>query len=313
MKPFTTPIHLSLVTVMALALAIVPSAAPAPKPLLRLGPITVVNGTVGIDGTVSTGGARTVVTVNGHPLGLDVAGSFHGVVSLGGASAVAVEIAELGGKQQTEYVIPLTGALLGAGGVIPGSVLDSVEQAGISLLAPVRSPSGGPLTVQGAVVDPSGLESLTVNGVNVLDTVRPKGAFSVQLPGTTTAVTVAATDTKGTTRKQTMPALLPPSSTTVAASQAVGVRITKVRFVKTGSVRTHRLRMTVTVKDRRGRLIRGAKISVRATRAGRLVRQPRSRLSGPRGRATFALHLRTTAYGKRLVLVTVAKTPRAKA
>jgi hypothetical protein len=313
MKPYRTPSRLSLVAVLALALAIVPSAAPAPRPLLQLGPIVIANGTAGIAGTVSTSGARTVVTVNGHRLGLDVSGAFHGVVPLNGATVLAIAITELGGKQQTQYTIPLTGVLLGVGGVIPGNVLDSLEQAGISLLAPVRSASGGPLTVSGVVLDPSQLVTLTVNGVNILGALQPNGTFSVQLPGTTTVVTVAATDAKGNTQKQTMPALLPPSSNTVAASQAVGVRIAKVRFVKAGSLRTHRLRMIVTVKDRRGRLVRGAKIRVRSTRSRRLVRQPLTKLSGRRGKATFALRLRATAYGKRLVLVTVARTPTAKA
>ena len=318
MKPTARPIHLRIVLVLALALAIVPGAAPAAKPLLQLGPITVIDGTATIAGTVTARGARTTLTVNGHRLGLDASGAFHGVVSLDGESAISITIAELGGTQQTRYVIPLTGALLGSGGVIPSGVLDALEQAGISLLAPARSGSGAFLTVQGAVLDPTRLVSLTLNGVDVLQALQPNGTFSVQLPGTTSVVTLTAQDTSGTTQQQatqttTRPFLPPSAQTTVSAARAVGLRITRVRFVKKGSVRTHRLRMTVTVKDRRGRLVRGAKITVRETRAGRLVRRARTSSSGPRGRATFVLRLRPAAYGKRLVLVTVAKTPRAKA
>ena len=61
------------------------------------------------------------------------------------------------------------------------------------------------------------------------------------------------------------------------------------------------------------RLIQGAKISVRSTKAGRLSHGPNVHLSGRKGRATFTLRLRQTAFGKRLIVVTVAKTPRAKA
>jgi Holliday junction resolvase-like predicted endonuclease len=73
------------------------------------------------------------------------------------------------------------------------------------------------------------------------------------------------------------------------------------------------MRMVVTVKDRRGLLIRGAKISVRSTKAGRLSKRPKMHLSGRQGRATFTLRLRKTAFGKRLIVVTLAKTPKAKA
>jgi Holliday junction resolvase-like predicted endonuclease len=73
------------------------------------------------------------------------------------------------------------------------------------------------------------------------------------------------------------------------------------------------MRMIVTVKDRRGLLIRGAKISVRSTKAGRLSKRPKMHLSGRQGRATFTLRLRKAAFGKRLIVVTFAKTPQAKA
>jgi hypothetical protein len=85
-----------------------------------------------------------------------------------------------------------------------------------------------------------------------------------------------------------------------------------VRYYKQAALRTHRLRMIVTLRDRRGLLVRGAKITVRSTKAGRLVRKPRTSLSGRKGQATFVLRLRAAAFGKRLVVVTLAKTPRAK-
>ena len=313
MNASARPIHLLVVLVSALALAIVPGASPAAKPLLQLGPITVANGIATISGTVSSRSARTTLRVNGRPLALDAAGAFNAVVALDRATAIAIAIGALGGRQQTEYVIPLTGALLRLGGVIPVGVLDSLERAGITLLAPVLGPSDPVLTVQGAVLDPTQLVSLTVNGVNVLGLLQPNGSFSTQLPGSTTVVTVTARDASGTMVRETTHVFRPARLGTVTATQAIGLRIAKVRFVRKGTARTGRLRMIVTVKDRRGRLVQGAKIRVRATRAGRLVRQPRVASSGPRGRTTFVLRLRKAAHGKRLVLVTVGRTPRAKA
>jgi hypothetical protein len=73
------------------------------------------------------------------------------------------------------------------------------------------------------------------------------------------------------------------------------------------------MRMVVTVRDRRGLLIRGAKITVRSTKARRLSNRPTMHLSGRKGQATFTLRLRKAAFGKRLIVVTVAKTPKAKA
>jgi hypothetical protein len=70
--------------------------------------------------------------------------------------------------------------------------------------------------------------------------------------------------------------------------------------------------MIVTVKDARGLLVRGATIRVQA-RGHRLAKPPRVTHSGPKGRATIALRLRRSAFGKRLFTVTMARTPSAKA
>jgi hypothetical protein len=313
MKPFKTPIHLSIILCSALALATAPSASPAPRPLLQLQPIVVAAGTATVSGSVASTAAGTTVTVNGQPLGLDVSGLFSGVVQLGGASSITLALTEPGSAQQIAYQIPLTGSLLGLGGVIPGTVLDSLKQAGVSLLAPVAAAAGQPLTVAGSVLDKNQLASLSLNGTEILGLVTPGGTFSLQLPGTTTFVTLTATDRNGNSQQTTTPVPQAAPATAVGAAGAVGLRITKVRFFKNGVLRTHRLRMVVTVKDRLGRVVRGAKISVRSTRARRLARQPRTKASGPKGNAIFVLSLRRAAYGKRLVVRTVAKTPQAKA
>jgi hypothetical protein len=314
MKPSTAPIQVWIALLLALGLTLAPGAKPASTPLLELGPIVVANGVATVSGSVTPEAGSTSVTVNGQPLGVSTSGTFQGVVPLDGASTITIGLTEAGSEQQASFQIPLTETLLGAGGVIPAGVLDSLEQAGISLLTPLGV-TGEPLTVSGSVLDGSNLSSLTVNGKDVLGTLAQDGTFSVQVPGTTKVVTLTATDAQGNsvTRRTGVKLSRLKGATTVSAANALGVRIAKVRYYKAGTPRTHRVRMVLTVKDRRGLLVHGAKISVRAVKAGRVVRQPRAGVTGPKGRATFVLRLRAAAYGKRLVVVSLARTPRARA
>jgi hypothetical protein len=301
-----------VIVALAVALAVVPYAVPASTPpLVQLGPIAVADGTAVLAGTLSPQAAGSTLTVNGHPLSVDASGAFAGSVDLNGSGSIALQLSDpVGG--QTVFTIPLT--LAGLGGVIPTGVLDSVQQAGVSLLGPIAGDDGSPLTLAGSVLDKTQLAGLTANGMDILGALGSDGSFSVQLPGTTKVVTLAATDTHGTTETivssvghQTL------SSSTTAAASAMGVRIVKVRFYKQNVRSRHFMRMVVTVKDRRGLLIRGAKLSVRSTRPGRLSQRPKMHLSGRKGRATFTLRLGKAAFGKRLVVVTLAKTPKAKA
>lgn len=303
------------IVALAIALAVVPYAVPvstaSTPPLVQLGPIAVAGGTAVLAGTVGPQAAGSTLTVNGHPLSVDASGAFAGSVDLNGSGSIALQLSDpVGG--QTVFTIPLT--LAGLGGVIPTGVLDSVQQAGVSLLSPLGGDDGSPLTVAGSVLDKTQLAGLTANGMDILGALGSDGSFSVQLPGTTKVVTLTATDTHGTTETivsgvghQSL------SSGTTAAAGALGVRIVKVRFYKQNVLRRHFMRMVVTVKDRRGLLIQGAKISVRSTKAGRLSHRPTMHLSGRKGRATFTLRLRKAAFGKRLIVVTLAKTPKAKA
>ena len=300
------------ILVLAIALAVVPYATPASTPLVQLGPITVADGTAILTGTVGSQAAGSTLTVNGQPLAIDANGAFAGTVDLNGAGSISLALSSPAGDQQTAFTIPLTLAELG--GVIPNGVLDSIQQAGVSLLTPIVGNGQDPLTVAGSVLQNDQLAGLTANGKDILGALGQDGSFSVQLPGTTKVVTVTATDTHGTSETIVSGVAHKElaAGTTVAAS-AVGIRIVKVRFYKQNALRKHRVRMVITVKDRRGLLIRGAKISVRSTKTGRLSHRPTMHLSGRKGRATFTLQLRQAAFGKRLIVVTVAKTPRAKA
>lgn len=303
-----SPRELFTLFAIALALVLVPRATPASTPLLALGPITVANGTAVLAGTVGSQAAGDTLTVNGQPLGIDADGHFAGTVNLGGASSIELALTSPGGDEQTVFTIPLTGSLAE---VISGDVLSSLDQAGVTLLGPITGGGDEPFTVSGSVLDGSQLAGLTLNGTDLLSTLGEGGSFSVQVPGTTKTITLTATDTHGVS--QTVVTRTPLTGTTVSAASAVGVRIASIRYLAKGVVRTHRMRVIVTVKDSRGLLVQGAKIIVRGTKAGRLARHPRTTLSGKQGRATVFLRLRQAAFGKRLFTITVASTPSAKA
>lgn len=313
MKPSTAPIQLWIALALALGLALAPGANPTSTPLLELGPIAVANDVATVSGTVAPTVGSTSVTVNGQPVGVSASGAFQSVVPLDGASSITIGLVEAGGEQQTSFQIPLTDELLGQGGVIPPGVLDSLEQAGISLLTPVGLGSGEPVKVSGTVLEGSRLSGLTLEGKDVMGTLGSDGSFSLQVPGTTKVVTLRATDKRGISEtKKSAVKRTRLTATTVSAANARGLRIAKVRYYAKKALRTHRVRMVVTVRDRRGLLVRGAKIGVRAVRAGLLVRQPRAGATGRMGRATFLLRLRAAAFGKRLIVVSLATTPRAK-
>src|SRR5439155_25800990 len=129
-----SPRELFALFAIALALVLVPRATPASTPLLALGPITVANGTAVLAGTVGSQAAGVTLTVNGQTLGVDANGHFAGTVDLAGASSLELALTSPGGDEQTTYTIPLTGSLPTLGGVIPGDVLSSLDQAGVTLL-----------------------------------------------------------------------------------------------------------------------------------------------------------------------------------
>src|SRR5437016_7989064 len=145
------------------ALALVPGARPGSIPqLLTLGPLTVLNGTAIVSGSVGGAGVGSQLSVNGHPLSLDAAGNFAGVVSLDGASALDFAVGNSSG-QLVDFTVPV--ALAGPGGIIPASAVDAVEQAGATLLQPAGGlVRGQPLTVAGSVADKGQLAALAVNG-----------------------------------------------------------------------------------------------------------------------------------------------------
>jgi hypothetical protein len=301
-----SPMYFCALAVLAAMLVVAPKATPASAPLISLGPITVANGTASLAGTLGPELSGAGLAVNGQPLGVDAAGNFSAVVDLHGASALELAITQPSGEA-LQFQIPLPVL-----GVIPGSVLDSLLGAGLNVLPPAGG-DGQPVTVSGSVLDQSQLSGLTVNGLPALGLLGPDGSLHMTLPATTATVSVTATSKNGTSQTIVKQVSQPVTNqTAVLARDAVGLRIAGIRYIKKGVLRTHRIRMVVTLKDARGLLVRGATVRVQG-RGRKLAKRPRVAHTGPRGRATISLRLRKSAYGKRLSTTTVAKTPSAKA
>jgi hypothetical protein len=300
-------------------LALTPSApAEIVKPLVTLGPTTILNGVATVSGTLGPESSGAELTVNGQRLAVDAVGRFAGAVNLNGQSALTFSLKNPTTGRESTTTIPLSTNILGPGGILGPGILDALEQAAVALTEPIGglNTDGLPIRIEGSVGDPASLASLKLNGQELLGSLDGNRGFSLELPGTTKVITLTATDRQGVYQTYTVPTS-PTAATgtarTVAAAAANGVKIAKIRYITKSVRRTKRLRMVVTVKDRQGRLIRNAVISVRSKYARRLVRNPRVKKTNKVGQAAFLMKARNRAFGKRLVMVTLAKTPSAKA
>jgi hypothetical protein len=260
-----------------------------------------------VAGTVNGARADTTLQANGAALPLDAAGGFAGTVNLGGASTLDLTLSTPATGQKTEFRIPITGT------VVPEGALDTVQQA----LSGLTVGNGTPLTVGGTVLNRDQLASFTVNGADVLGALSRGRSLSLQVPGTSRQVVISVTDHHGTSEATTSsisrPSSTPLRTLSVSATQAQGLKIARVRYFARGVRRTRRVRMVVTVVDGRGYRVQGAKLTIRSTRAALVTRRSQTKRTGRLGQASFYLHLRPGAFGKRLVVVVVGKTPTAKA
>ena len=272
-----------------------------------------------VTGTLNgTAPAGATVSINGAPVGVNAAGSFAAIVDVAGRSSLELQVTDPSSGETSVVSIPLNTNVIGLGGLIPSDVLASIERAAVSVLEPVggfKILDGEPITVGGSVLDRDRLAGLTVNGQDVLGTLGSGTSFSIPIPGTTRTITIAATDNRGVSTSTTYPVTHHASAvgTTVAAANAVGVRVAGVRYVTKGFRKSKRVRMIVTVKDHLGRVVRGATVQVNGAPASRLVRRPKLKRTDKFGRAGLQLTPRARAYGRRLFTVTIAKTPTAKA
>jgi hypothetical protein len=297
-------------------LALTPSApAEVVKPLVVLGPTTVLNGIATVSGTLGPESSGAELTVNGQRLAVDAVGHFAGAVNLAGQSALTFSVKNPTTGRVATTTIPLSTNIVGPGGLIGPGILDALEQAAVALFEPVGGftvTDGLPLRIEGSVGDPASLASLKVNGQELLGSLDSNRGFSLELPGTTKVITLTSTDKQGVYQTLSVPTSAD-AARTVAASAAQGIQIARIRYITSNVRRTKRLRMVVTVKDRRGLLIRNAAISVRSKYARRIVRNPRAKKTNKVGQAAFLMRARNRAFGKRLVMVALAKTPTAKA
>ena len=310
----------------ALALVNGSAGADSLKPLVSLGPVTVANGTAALSGSLGGNPSSLSLTVNGQPLTLDANGAFTANVDLAGQTVLTLRATNATTGEVVTTRIPLTTNVIGPDGVVPATVLDALRAAAVTVTKPVEGfqiLDGKPLEVAGSVLDRTQLSKLEVNGVDVLGKVRPDGTYAQTIPGTSREMTVTATDKEGVSQsstmevRQTSSTIATPAGISVASAGADGVRIAKVTY-KTKTVRAKkRLTMTVTVKDRLGRLVRDAVVRVRV--ANFQVRRhfvrggQQAKFSTKVGTASFVVAVNKNALGKRVFMFSLAKTPSATA
>jgi hypothetical protein len=116
------------------------------------------------------------------------------------------------------------------------------------------------------------------------------------------------------------------ASATVAASQALGLLTPHIRYLTAAVQSSRSLRLLVTVRDLRGRLVRDAIVSIRGLPgvemtnedekiAGQVatITSTQATLSNRRGQAGFVVRVPKQSLGKRLLLLVAARTPKANA
>ena len=317
MTRFTRRTLLALAMTATAVVALV-GATPAPAdnvaPAITLGPTVVINGVATVSGTVTALQPTSVrLTVNGQLLQVSAAGAFFGTVGLNGQSTLSFTLTSPTGEVST-IRIPLTANLIGPGGVISPGVLARLVQAAVTVTKPIGgfvSNAGKPILVIGGVGDPNQLLSLSINGIDVLSAIGPNGNFAIPVPGTNREVVILMVDRQGVALETRYAAASTAAS--VSAENAVGLKIARVRYSAKRIRSTKRLGIVVTVRDRRGLLVRGAKVTVRSTSPRRVANRTRVKSSSTKGKVKFTMRLRPKAFGKRFVIVASAKTPTAKA
>jgi hypothetical protein len=100
----------------------------------------------------------------------------------------------------------------------------------------------------------------------------------------------------------------------VSSSDAIGLRIARVRHLTNGVAVTKRFRVLVTLRDMRGKYVRGAIVSVsRVPGAASTTSGVSSAFSNKSGQATIVVPVTESMLGKRLFLKIGARTASARA
>jgi hypothetical protein len=306
-------------TTLAVALAGSHSAQAISIPVLIDG-VTVIEDGV----AVLTGAAETeVVEINGELIQVADDGTFVAPIDLD-VDSVVLRVLESPSELVTVEV-PLD-VLLANGGE---GVLNDLIDAGISIDEPVggfQIIDGQLPLIEGRVLNGDNLSVIEVNDVNVLSRLGDDGLFSIVLggSGTTERITVVATDRSGVTQTSTFTArrvtsaLATRAGTSVSAAGAQGIRIVEVALDKRFLKPAKSLGVIVTVKDRRGFLIRGAALQLRGMPAKHVATGAlKAGFTNRVGKGQFAYRLKASAFtGKPAQFFTIwmrAATPKSSA
>jgi hypothetical protein len=304
---------------LAVALAGAQSARAISAPVL-IDAVVVEDGVAVVTGFVDA----ELVEVNGQIVEVAENGAFSARVDLT-QNALITEVLNAPDETITIYV-PID-VLLATGGE---GVLNDLVDAGIS----VDRPTGGfkvvdgemPI-VEGRVLDDSNLESLAVNGVGALRRLGDDGLFSIDLGSSRTSstsretVTFVATDRRGVSQTSTFTptrvtsTIATRAGTSVSAAGARGVRISKMVLDSRSLRSAKHVRVLVTVKDRRGYLIRGASLRLVATPSKHVANGAlRAGFTNRVGKAQFAFRIKASAFkGGLLTIAARASTPKSTA
>jgi hypothetical protein len=304
---------------LAVALAGAQSARAISVPVL-IDTVTVGDGVAVVTGTIDA----ELLEVNGQAVVLGDDGAFRAEVDID-VDALVLDV--FGSPNETVSIRIPIGVLLSAGG---DRALDALLAAGISIDVPsdgFKVVDGERPLVEGRVLDGSNLETLEVNGRNVLARLGDDGLFSIDLgssSSTTTreTVTIVATDHRGVSQTSTFKATSVKSTirtragTSVSAAGARGIVISRIAFDKRFLGSAKHLRVLVTVKDRRGYLIRGALLRLRALPAKHVANGAvRAGFTNQIGKAQFGYRLRQSAFAgtstKVMTFAARAATPKA--
>jgi hypothetical protein len=295
---------------LAVALGGAQSAEAISVPVL-IDAVTIEDGVAVLTGTVDA----AIVEINGQIVEVGENGAFSAPIDLS-QNVVVLEV--LRSSDETVTVLVPIDMLLANGGE---GILTDLVDAGISIDRPLDGfevVDGEMPVVEGRVLDEDNLEALEVNGVDALARLGDDGLFSIDLGSSRSTapretVTIVATDRRGVSQTSTFKTTTVKSA--IATRAGTSVVISRIALDKRLLKATKHVRMLVTIKDRRGFLIRGASLRIVAMPARYVANGAhRAGFTSRLGTAQFAFRLKASAFqGGLLTIAARASTPKATA
>jgi hypothetical protein len=299
-------------------------------------------------GTAASAAAKVQVTVNGSPVTVSATGNFSATANVAAQGAVVVRAGSPSGLAYTITVpasaIPSNGVAADALAQLDvDQVTLMLPPDGFTIVDGVR------IRASVQVGQITGIAKLTLNGADILARLqlgsssgtgstsgsgstgsgsKPGGAqpgkatapahatASAPVTGTAKTVQLTVTGSNGAQQTTTVPVRRIRSvirigkQISISAFGARGLRISAVTFAKGSAMCAGgRLGVGVTVRDRRGYLVRDAVVILQPAAARVTIHNSFVRMSGMLGRATFSVPVAASALGHRLYLKVVARTP----